>query len=206
MAVNLQAVPGTGLVITPDNSGNMTFSTGLGTGNVITLPIGTGTFAVQGVSTNIVQSTSQPTTSGSAFLFTGIPSYAKRVTIIFNGVGQTGTVNGLVQIGSGSIASSGYVSAALSTQSAASGSASSTSTAGFIIWDAYNSFPFSGQVVLLNISGTTWIASGYLVNTGGSRGAMSSGSVTLSGTLDRVNITGVTAPTFNAGAINVIYE
>ena len=58
----------------------------------------------------------------------------------------------------------------------------------------------------MNISGTTWIASGYLVNTGGSRGAMSSGSVTLSGTLDRVNITGVTAPTFNAGAINVIYE
>jgi hypothetical protein len=34
MAVNLQAVPGTGLIITPDNSGNMTFSTGLGTGNV----------------------------------------------------------------------------------------------------------------------------------------------------------------------------
>ena len=34
MAVNLQAVPGTGLVITPDNSGNMTFSTGLGVGNV----------------------------------------------------------------------------------------------------------------------------------------------------------------------------
>jgi len=230
MAVNFQAVPGTGLVITPDNSGNMTFSTGLGTGNVamtvnanasvsfnsvtalntsggvITLPAGTGTAAVQGVSTNITQGIQQATTSGSAFLFTGIPAYAKRITIIFNGVTQSGTVNGLVQIGSGSLTITGYVSAALSVQSAAVSSGGSTSTAGFIIWDAYNGLGFTGQVTLLNISGNIWVSSGLLVNGNPSRSATSAGSVTLSGPLDRVNITGVTAPTFTAGSINIMYE
>ena len=53
MAVNLQAVPGTGLVITPDNSGNMTFSTGLGTGNVaMTINAGNNSVSVATLATS----------------------------------------------------------------------------------------------------------------------------------------------------------
>ena len=63
MAVNLQAVPGTGLVITPDNSGNMTFSTGLGSGNVA-MTINAGNSAV---SINTLTTTSNLTIGTLSF-------------------------------------------------------------------------------------------------------------------------------------------
>jgi len=199
-----------GTVVSSNSTGGISYTGGgsiiFPASGTVTIPAGTGNAAIQGVSTNIVQGTSQATTSGSSFLFTGIPSYAKRVIILFNGVGQSTSVNGLVQIGSGSITSTGYISSAISSQSAASSSGGSTSTAGYIIWDAYNNSPFTGQVVLTNFSGNIWISSGLLVNQSDSRGATSSGTVTLSGALDRVNITGVTTPTFNAGSINILYE
>jgi hypothetical protein len=233
MAVNLQAVPGTGLIITPDNSGNMSFSTGPGAGNVamtvnanasvsfnsvtalntsggvITLPAGTGTAAVQGVSTNIVVGNALSFSSSQNMLITGIPSWIKRLTVMFNGIavtGVSGSTNGLLQLGSGSLITSGYTSQALSAQSSASSSAGSSSSAGFIIWDAYNSSGFWGTVVLTNYGGNNWVSTGNLTNGVFSRSAMSSGIVSLSGVLDRINLTTVGTNNLTGGSINIMYE
>jgi hypothetical protein len=57
----------------------------------------------------ITSGTVQATTSGTGpFPFTSIPSWVKRITVQFNGVSANAS-SLLVQIGSGSYTSSGYV-------------------------------------------------------------------------------------------------
>jgi hypothetical protein len=68
-----------------------------------TLPAGTGTMVVNGVNSSIVSGTTVASTSGTSIDFTSIPSWVKRVTVMFNGVSLNGAINPLIQIGSGSV-------------------------------------------------------------------------------------------------------
>ena len=52
--------------------------------------------------------TAVASTSGTAITFTGIPSTAKRITVMFNGVSTNGSSDLLLQIGSGSVTTTGY--------------------------------------------------------------------------------------------------
>ena len=62
-----------------------------------------------GSSTN---GTEQNSTSGTSIDFTNIPSWVKRITLMFNGVSTSGTSNYLIQIGdSGGVATTGYTAA-----------------------------------------------------------------------------------------------
>ena len=89
--------------------------------------------------------TAQNTTSGTAIDFTGIPSWVKRITVMFNRMSLSGTDHFLVQIGSGSVTTSGYSSHC--SYLASNTSANSTSsTSGFIVWGSY-----SPQVTSLNM-------------------------------------------------------
>lgn len=47
----------------------------------------------------INQGTAQNTTSGTSIDFTGIPAGVKRITVMFNGVGSSGTSAFLIQLG-----------------------------------------------------------------------------------------------------------
>ena len=58
----------------------------------------------------IVNGTAQASTSGTSIDFTGIPSWAKRISIILSGVSINASGILLVQLGSGSITSTGYAS------------------------------------------------------------------------------------------------
>jgi hypothetical protein len=163
-------------------------------------------FEVDGVTGRVypIVSGTAVTASGTSVDFTGIPSWVKRVTVMFNGVSTSGTSNRLVQIGSGSITSSGY-------QSSASGGATavttSTSTAGFIIDNAVAAADTISTVCfIVNVSGNIWVSSGTGTSSAGAFRA-NAGNVTLSGTLDRVRITTVNGTdTFDAGSINILYE
>jgi len=202
MSLILNASTSSGLVVTADNSGSFVFQSN--GANPVTLPnTGTGTVAVQGVSTNIVTSTAQATTSGTSILFTGLPSYARRITVMFSGVSGAGSSNMLVQLGSGSVQTTGYVS----TGSYISTSVSTTSsTAGFIFWRDNAAFAFTGHMIFTIISGTTWISS-HLGLVATTQEALGAGSVTLSGALDRINITTVNGTdAFDAGSVNILYE
>lgn len=152
----------------------------------------------------LVQGTAQASTSGTSIDFTGIPSWAKRITIMFNAVSMNGTSPGLVQIGAGSVTNTGYTSYA-STMAAASSTLGS-STAGFIIQYASASATLLGHMVLTNVSGNIWVSShqGAVLST---NTVVGGGVVTLSGTLDRVRITTVNGTdTFDAGSVNILYE
>jgi len=153
----------------------------------------------------ITLGTAQASTSGTSIDFTGIPSWVKRITVMFQGVSTSGTSNKLVQIGSGSVTTSGYISSGINYGGTSNGSVVS-STAGFIILSANVADTISGTLVLTNVSGNIWVSS-HTVKTSTTFTAFGGGDITLSGTLDRVRITTVNGTdTFDAGSINILYE
>jgi hypothetical protein len=156
----------------------------------------------------IVRGTAVASTSGTSIDFTSIPSWVRRITVVFDSVSLSGTDNILVQIGpSGAVETTGYVSAsAYAISGAASGGASST--AGFIVILASSGNAHVGAMQLVNITGNTWIAScSGSYTTGTAAGVSGGGTKTLaSGPLARLSITRTGTNTFDAGSINIMYE
>ena len=163
-----------------------------------------GDTGVQGNSGAFVAGTAVASTSGTSIDFTSIPSWVKRITVMFAGVSTNGTSNYLIQLGAGSVTTSGYTSQAYSFTN--NGTASST--AGLILTYLFGAADTQRGAITLslqNSSTNTWVDSGTLVD--GTRGHFCAGSVALSGTLDRVRITTVNGTdTFDAGSINILYE
>lgn len=144
----------------------------------------------------------QNTTSGTVIDFTGIPSWAKRVTVIFNGVSTNGASPLLVRIGSGSVDSSGYYS---SGNSADAGIGIITSTTGMIVRAISGSYVSSLLMTLVNVGVNTWVSSHAGTLTVAS--CFGGGTKTLSGTLDRVRITTeLGTDTFDAGSVSILVE
>jgi hypothetical protein len=147
--------------------------------------------------------------SGTAVNFTGIPSWVKRITVMFSGVSLSGASEILIQLGAGSVTTSGYVSGGLAAQSSAVSSGAFTSTSGLLASAglANTAYIVNGSTDILNINSNTWVSRSVLVATAGSRGCLTGGSIALSGTLDRVRVTTVNGTdTFDAGTINIMYE
>lgn len=155
----------------------------------------------------ITSGTANTSLSGSAIDFTGIPSWVKRVTVMFNGVSTNGTSNILVQIGSGSVTTSGYNSAGAGCVNAAA-PALGVSTAGFIIYNDTATDVRNGHIVI-TLMGSNLYSSSHILGGSSTRNVAwwGAGVVTLTGSLDRVRITmsnGTDA--FDSGAINIFYE
>jgi hypothetical protein len=169
-----------------------------------------GTTGVQGNSGAFVAGTAVASTSGTSIDFTSIPSWVKRVTVMFNGVSTNGSSPILMQIGSGSVSTSGYTTAAQYAVAASVQYASST--AGFILEPTGNADASAvrfGCVVLSNLGSNTWVSQGsiYPSVTAVTVCSSTGGSPALSGALDRVRITTVGGTnTFDAGSINILYE
>lgn len=155
----------------------------------------------------ITSGTAVASTSGTSVDFTSIPSWVKRITVMFNGVSTNGTSQPLIQIGSGSITNTGYIGTATYLGGS---SGVSTSTAGFIIGAGTGGAASvrNGNMVLTLLGSNIYTLSGSLTLLEGSYFMINAaGSVTLSGTLDRVRITTVGGTdTFDAGSINILYE
>jgi len=186
--------------------------------NTLTLPAVTDTLvglaATQTLTNKTIQggaitsATAQASTSGTSIDFTSIPSYVKRITVMFTGVSTSGTSVIQIQIGSTTFTTTGYVSSASAINS---GTGQAGSTTGFAITTLPAAAAANSGAItlsLLNASTYNWVSSGTLQYTT-TAGAMymSAGSITLSGTLDRVRITTVNGTdTFDAGTINIMYE
>lgn len=166
----------------------------------LTLPTFNGTVGL------LVSGTSVASTSGTSIDFTGLPSGVRRITVMFNGVSTSGTSNILIQIGSGSVTTSGYSSSA----SVATNSVSSaTSTAGLIVTASLaGTSVINGNVILCLVSGNTFTSSGVLSLVTSTGTQFNGGnSPALGGALDRVRITTVNGTDqFDAGSINILYE
>lgn len=148
--------------------------------------------------------TAVASTSGTSIDFTSIPSWVKRITVMFSGVSTSGVSTLQIQIGAGSVASTGYISTAVNTTSG--GTVSITS--GFLIIASPSATDtLYGSVVINALGSNIWTSTGSLQQSTSGRLSASAGGVTLSGTLDRLRITTVNGTdTFDAGSINIIYE
>jgi len=161
-------------------------------------------------SKNLVAGTAVDSTSGTSIDFTGIPSWAKRITVMFSGVSLSGSSFPIVQLGdSGGVENTGYNCQVGSVVVGNNITRHSIYTTGFGV--TFNSsdatYVFSGSLTLINISGSTWICSGTAQEQVGIIFSAISGTKTLSATLDRLRMTTVNgADTFDAGSINIMYE
>lgn len=168
-----------------------------------------GTNGVLGNSGAFIAGTAVASTSGTSIDFTGIPSWVKRVTVCFNGTSLNGSSIPIIQIGSGSPTTSGYVGSA-GGSNAVSGNGVANFTTGFGTLDTGGStivLHGSMTITLMNSSTNLWSASGSFGSPATTTAYWMGGTGTTSGVLDRVRITTVNGTdTFDAGSINILYE
>ena len=191
---------GNWIVVAYQRAAGVISNVAAGNGASVSISNGTAT-----VSAGPTLGTALATTSGTAIDFTSIPSWVKRVAVMFSGVSISGTDNILIQLGnSGGVVSTGYVSVGTVT----AGSTSATAgTSGFLIAAGNAGYAFHGHITFLNMNGNVWTGIGAFANTATSTYlASTAGSVDISSTLDRVRITTSGSNTFDAGTINIMYE
>jgi hypothetical protein len=191
------------VVISGDSSGTVTVAAPAVAGtNTLTLQAATATNAVNKLETAVAS------TSGTSIDYTSIPSWCKRITVMFSGVSTNGSSHFLVQIGAGSVTSSGYVSAATASFSGSPYNAIASSTAGYIVYSGAATTVISGLITLATIGSNTWVESHAGSTTaGGVFSSQGGGTLALGGTLDRVRITTVNGTdTFDAGSVNLLLE
>jgi hypothetical protein len=198
------------VVINGDTSGSVSVTVPATAGsNTITLPAVTGTAVIAGKNSAITAGTavSNPTSPASSSIdFTNIPSWVKRITVMFYNVSTNGTSNIQVRLGTGgSPTTSGYQGTSLA--STAAGNSASNSTTGFVLLSGSAAALCNGIGVFTNLTGNTWSGTISVGNSDTARLLTTSAGIILSGTLDIIRITTVNGTdTFDNGSINILYE
>lgn len=199
MSVTINASTSSGLVLGPDNSGSIQLQNN---GTTKLTVDSTGAYG------QLVQGTVQSPTSGTAVTFTGIPSWAKRVTIMMTNLTYSTTVGMNFQIGSGSLTTTGYTSTGAVITTGGGVNATNGTGTGIQTHGPYTG-PVSGQFVLtlLNPATNLWVGTGIITYTGGTALGYTSGYIALSGVLDRVSVnTTAGTATISSGSVNILYE
>jgi hypothetical protein len=152
----------------------------------------------------ITSGTAVASTSGTSIDFTSIPSWVKRITVIFRGISTNGASNIQIQLGSGSFTTSGYTG---STCITGPGTASAVNSAGLLVVNAGAAAQYySGNITITNITGNNWVSSHSIGRDDGFC-TFGGGQIGLSGVLDRVRITTANGTdVFDLGTINILYE
>jgi len=167
-----------------------------------------GTDGVQGNSGAIVSDTAV-TASYTSVNFTGIPSWAKRITVMFSGVSTNGTSGIRFRLMVGGVGvDTGYTASNVTLTNAVA-AAPSTVTDGFPLSVTSAGSAQHGQIVISKLSDSIYTASGlFYDNLATERIAITTGRVTsIAGAVTGVSITTTGgANTFDGGTINIIYE
>jgi len=202
MPVTINASTSSGLISSADTSGTIELQSN-----------GTTQFTVDstGAYGQLKRGTAVASTSGTSIDFTSLPSWVKRITVMFAGVSTNGTTAVQVQLGTGgSPTTSGYTSGAtLITTTANTTRGTVSVTTGFRAYIADEApDAITGSFVFTNINSNTWICNGSLILIGTNNGGCSVfGSIALAGVLNMVRITTLNGTsTFDAGTINILYE
>ena len=146
-------------------------------------------------------------TSGTSIDFTGIPNWVKKITVMFAGVSTNGSSQVQIQLGSTTIQTTGYLGTAMSNYT---GVATANHSSGFLtspLADLGAMATRQGLMTLVLLGNNIWCGMSMIGLSNTSLNGQSSGSVTLSGVLDRIRITTLNGTdTFDAGQINILYE
>ena len=181
------------------------------TGKTLTSPIITGAVVSSMGSSVLTSDTAKASTSGTTVDFTGIPSWVKRITVMFSGVSTSGTSPQLIQLGdSGGFEITGYLGAA--STSSGTGTNNANYTTGFGLTGI--AAPSAGIIVhgsvtitALDLATNLWACAGVLGISSSAGTSQIGATKTLSGTLTQIRITTVNGTdTFDAGTINIMYE
>ncbi len=212
-------------VLNGSTSGTLTLAAPAVAGtNTITFPAATDTVAtlaatqtltnktIQGGAITSATAQSQPASPAVANVdFTSIPSWVKRITVMFSGVSTSGTSPQLIQLGdSGGVEITGYLGAA--STSSGTGTNNANYTTGFGLTGI--AAPSAGIIVhgsvtitALDLATNLWACAGVLGISSSAGTSQIGATKTLSGTLTQVRITTVNGTdTFDAGTINIMYE
>ena len=222
--INVQHPSSATINLVNDSSGNVAVGNNLtvagtssftGTlGNITTGTISSGNItssgtvaATTGTLYPIVSGTAQASTSGTSITFSSIPSWAKRITVMFTGVSTNGGSNVTVRVGSGSVQTTGYTGAGIEVVSTNQVGGLNLSSGFTIRSQGGASDVYNGAYILSYFGSNTWVCTATIGLSSTIRGMIVGGYVALSGALDRVSITteGGT-DTFDAGSINIMYE
>ena len=192
-------------VLNGSTSGTLTIAAPAVAGtNTQTLVAATGTLAP------LISGTAVASTSGTSITFTSIPSYVKRIIVMFSSVSTNGTSGYKIRIGpSGGVETSGY----LGICNSESGSSATNPTTSFLITPSTELSAASviqGRAELLNFSGNTWVCVSQVGRSdaaGTGAQLYASGTKPLAGVLTQIEIsTSNGTDTFDAGSINIMYE
>jgi hypothetical protein len=184
-------------------------TTAAGTSGQVLTSAGSSAPVWASVSSGFTYGTTVTPTGTGVVTFTGIPSTAKYINVILSGIsGDAGTVY-YVRIGtSGGVETTSYQNA--TSQINASTVETNGNTTRFAIGGGTSfaaATTVNGVMQIVNLTGNTWVASGTfgVYNSGGASTTVTTGGTkTLSGVLDRIEITAGTA-NFDAGSINISY-
>jgi len=122
MTATINASTSSGIIQTADTSGTLALQSN-GTTQL--------TVSSTGAYGQLKSGTAVASTSGTSIDFTSLPSWVKRITVMFNGVSTNSSSDVICQIGSGSFTTTGY--SACGSILSISSMASSTYTTGFPI-------------------------------------------------------------------------
>lgn len=153
--------------------------------------------------------TVQTTTSGTTKDFT-IPTWAKHIRVLLNGVSLSSTAQPRIQIGSSSTpATSGYNGAG--SVSVTTTSAAATLSGGFDVY--LNAAGATGDIYYgameisqIDATNNIWVASGVFSCSAG-RTHVTAGTIALAGALNILRLTSTNGTdTFDLGSVNVQYD
>ena len=162
---------------------------------------GTLSFADRG---RMVLATSQASTSGTSIDFTGLPSWVKRITVMFAEVSTNGTSNIQIQLGT----TGGFVTTSYLGSSWTTNTHNVNNSTGFLIV-AVNAAAYihNGSATISLAGSDLWVSQSTVSRSDNVGTSLGSGSRALSGTLTQLRITTVNGTdTFDAGSINIMYE
>ena len=151
------------------------------------------------------------TLSGSSTVITtSIPAWAKRITLLLNGIGSAGAVDWSIQIGTASgLETTGYDYASSTAAGGSLGGQSASATTAYIIRNNNSATPSTGfyTLTLMNSSTNTWLGNGQIVESFAPNGQINTslGVKSLSGVLTRISML-CGASTWSSGTVSIIYE
>ena len=145
--------------------------------------------------------------SGTSVDFTGIPSWVKRITVMFSGVSTNGTSPIIIKLGT----SSGIVNSGYATFGTRLGGNSLVSIFRddciSIMYTATDAGAVHGQSIITKLSDSVYTSSGSMYLDGADGNVTGGTQSSLSETLDRIRITTANGTdVFDAGTINIMYE
>ncbi len=204
MAIIINASTSTGLVQSADTSGILEFQSN-GTTKATLNSSGLAISQYNPSISLVTSGTALATTSNTSIDFTSIPSWVKRITVMFRGVSQNTSTTLILQIGSGGVTTSGYASTS-------SFIAPSTHilnvTTGFPINNSSGGGEaFSGLATICLLGSNTYCFSAVVADTANAQNHFGAGSVVIGGALDTVRLTTISGTaTLDAGSFNILYE